>query len=329
MGAASESRPPLMLSQSMNERSHRRARSPLPRGDVGPEYNRSRGGRIAQTQTKVGSDCQPLFVILSHVLNVDGLTALPKRANFSELRTKRCAMLKPARTPIPECDQCLAKGISIFADLTANQVESISETKVCKHYRKGQIIFFAGDSPNGLYCLQRGKVKLYKHGKDDKEQIVRLAKAGDLIGYRSLLSGETYSAFAVPMEDSILCYIPKSVFLSLLTANQNFSMRVLKLLSEELRHAEDRIVDMAQKPAKERLAEALLLLKDTYGLKPDNQTLNVVVTREELANIIGSATESTIRILSDFRQEGSIDFVGRKIRIIDQQALLKAANLFD
>ena len=270
-----------------------------------------------------------MFVILSYVFNVDGLTALPKRANFSELRTKRCAMLKPARTPIPECDQCLAKGISIFADLTANQVESISETKVCKHYRKGQIIFFAGDSPNGLYCLQRGKVKLYKHGKDDKEQIVRLAKAGDLIGYRSLLSGETYSAFAVPMEDSILCYIPKSVFLSLLTANQNFSMRVLKLLSEELRHAEDRIVDMAQKPAKERLAEALLLLKDTYGLKPDNQTLNVVVTREELANIIGSATESTIRILSDFRQEGSIDFVGRKIRIIDQQALLKAANLFD
>lgn len=237
-----------------------------------------------------------------------------------------------ASTPVsspPSCEHCSARDASVFLDLPANELSVLSNAKSCRTYRKGQTVFFADDYPGGLFCLHNGKVKIYKLGSDGKEQIVRLARTGDIVGYRSLISGGPYSAYAVPLEDSQICFIPRALFFSMLSTNANLSMRVLELLSTELRAAEDRLVEMAQKPVRERLAEALILLKETYGLEDDGATLNVKVTREELGNIVGTATESVIRILSEMKQHNVVDFVGRRIKIVNQKALLEIANVDD
>ncbi len=230
---------------------------------------------------------------------------------------------------IPDCDTCTARDSSVFSELVQADLHVISSEKGCRQYSKGEMIFYADDYPSGIFCIHKGIVKLYKVGRDGKEQIIRLAQQGDIIGYRSLLSGEKYSKFAVPIADAQICHIPKSAFFSILSTNYRLSAKVMELLSSELKVAEERIVEMAQKPVRERLAETLLLLRETYGVETDKTTLKIKLTRIELANIIGTATESVSRLLSKFKQEHLIDMNGRKLKIIDPAGLAEAANLDD
>jgi CRP/FNR family transcriptional regulator len=217
----------------------------------------------------------------------------------------------------------------VFNELSDEEMERINHSKGGNLYRRGQNIFYEGTRPSGLYCINSGKVKIYKIDHTGKEQIVRLAKAGDILGYRSLIGGELYSSFAAPLEDSLICFIPKNVFFSLLHSNSNLSMKVMKLLSQDLKSAENRIANMAQKPVRERLAETLLVLKEFYGLEEDEATLGVALTREDLANVVGTATETVIRLLSEFKQDKIIDLKGRKIKILDPILLVKTANIYD
>ena len=158
---------------------------------------------------------------------------------------------------------------------------------------------------------------------------MRLAKAGDILGYRSLISGELYSSFAAPLEDAVICTIPKEVFFELVEKNSTLSMRLMRLLSRELRSAEGRISNMAQKTVRERLAETLLMLAEFCGFEKDGTTIDVSLTREDLANIVGTATETVIRFLSEFKQDKSIDLKGRKIRVINRANLVRTANIYD
>lgn len=237
--------------------------------------------------------------------------------------------MKRAQCNIPDCDKCDTRGGSVFAELVNVDLDTISANKGCRYYSKGDMVFYADEFPSGLFCIHRGIIKIYKVGKDGKEQIIRLARQGDIIGYRSLLSGDRYTAYAVPLEDAQVCHIPKSTFFSLLASNYPLSSRVMELLSTELKAAEQRIVEMAQKPVRERLAETLLLLRETYGVESDRKTLTIKLTRVELANIVGTATESVSRLLSKFKEEKIIDMDGRKIQIIDPEGLADAANLDD
>lgn len=230
---------------------------------------------------------------------------------------------------IPDCDKCAARNNSVFSELVQTELHVISSEKGCRQYSKGEMIFYADDQPSGLFCIHKGIVKLYKVGKDGKEQIIRLAQQGDIIGYRSLLSGEKYSKFATPIADAQICHIPKGAFFSILSTNYNLSSKVMELLSMELKVAEERIMEMAQKPVRERLAETLLLLRETYGVEADRTTLKIKLTRIELANIVGTATESVSRLLSKFKEEKFIDMNGRKLKIIDPAGLAVAANLDD
>ncbi len=183
--------------------------------------------------------------------------------------------------------------------------------------------------PSGLYCINSGKVKIYQRGYEGKEQIIRLAKNGDILGYRALISGEGYSATATAIEDSKICLIPKEVFYELLQSNAEITKSMMKLLANELKDAESKITNLAQKPVIERLAEALLMLKEYYGNKEDDNSLNINITREEIANIIGTATETAIRLLSELKKEGILDLSGKKITIINNDSLMKLANLYD
>jgi CRP/FNR family transcriptional regulator len=191
------------------------------------------------------------------------------------------------------------------------------------------LIFREGGKPSGIFCMNTGKVKITKMGDEGKEQIVRLARPGDILGYRSLISGEAYSGSAAALEDASICFIPRSTIIALIESSHNFSFELLKLLSHDLKEAEEKMTNLAQKPVRERLAEALLFIKETYGFTEDQQTINVNLTREDMANVVGTATETTIRLLSDFKSEGIIELNGRKIKLLDVARLLRIANLHD
>lgn len=230
---------------------------------------------------------------------------------------------------VVDCATCPARGHSVFSELVPVDINTLSTAKGCRSYKKGEMIFFADDSPSGVFCVHHGTVKIYKVGRDGKEQIIRLARGGDIIGYRSLISGDHYLTYAVPIEDTQICHIPKDTFFGLASGSEGLSTRIMTLLADELRMAEDKIVEMARKPGRERLAETLLILKKTYGVEKDQKTLSIKLTREELANIVGTAPESVSRLLSKLRQEGIVAIQGRKIAILNHDALTAAACLED
>lgn len=231
------------------------------------------------------------------------------------------------KVEVSPCEKCGNLGGSVFCSLNKTELGQLSDHKSFNVYKKGQVIFYEGNLPQGLYCIYSGKVKIHKLGDDGKDQIVRLAKTGNVIGYRALLSSDNYYATATALENTLVCFFPKSVYLNLLVNNPDFSMKTIKMLSGNLRTAEQMITNMAQKHVRERMAEALLLLKEFFGMEEDKATINTVLTREDIGNIAGTTTETSIRVLSDFNKNRIIKLVGKKIRILNNKELLRIANV--
>jgi len=226
----------------------------------------------------------------------------------------------------PTCEECIAKGHPIFKDLSPDELSVLNFDKGCSLYKRGNIIYHEGNRINGYYCVNSGIVKMYKTGIDGKEQIIRFAKMGDIIGYRSVLSKELACTTAKVIEDAVLCFIPSDSLFELVKNNSSFAMDLMQLTCKELGEANNYITDIAQKTVRERLAEVLLLLKDRFDLD-ENQILKISLTREELANLVGTATESVIRLLSEFKTDQLIELQGRKIRFLNLPGLQKVANL--
>jgi CRP/FNR family transcriptional regulator, polysaccharide utilization system transcription regulator len=217
-------------------------------------------------------------------------------------------------------------GFRLFKKLTEEEFNRLNYDKTCSVYKKGTVLYSEGSRLTGFFCVTKGIIKIYKTGIDGKEQIIRFAKRGEIIAYRSLLSQELACTTAKVIEDAILCHIPYQTLLFLIQSNWQFSHHMLQIVCHELREANDYITDIAQKTVRERLAEVLLLLKENFEL--DNQnTLQISLTREELANIVGTATESVIRLLSEFKQDNLIELQGRKIKFINIPELEHVANL--
>jgi len=229
----------------------------------------------------------------------------------------------------PHCETCQARLNNVFCTLNDMQLKEMSVEKSCNHYKKGQVIFFEGNRPAGMYCINKGKVKIFQTGEEGKEQILRLAKEGDILGYRSLISGENYGGSAEAIDDATVCFVSRQTFFDLLQTNSELSTRMMKLLSHDLKEAERRITGLAQKPVRERMAETVLMLKEFYGFEPDNKTIKASLSREDISNIVGTATETAIRILSDFKNEKLIELSGKKIKVLNAQGLIKAAHIFD
>lgn len=228
---------------------------------------------------------------------------------------------------IPGCDDCSLESSSLFRHLTKEELENVNYFKICNFYKRGDVIYHEGNRISGCYCIHSGIIKIYKTGIDGKEQILMFAKKGDIIGYRSILSNELACTTAKAIEDSILCFIPSETLINLVKSNSNFSMELMKLACKELGDANAYITDIAQKTVRERLAEILIHLKERFGLDND-YVLQISLTREELANIVGTATESVIRLLSEFKNDGLIDLNGRKIKILDIKGLTKIGSVF-
>lgn len=226
------------------------------------------------------------------------------------------------------CLHCKSRVHTIFKGSNIEEEEELNRVKSCSLYKKGQYIFTENAYPLGLYCINQGKVKLATMGNNGKEQILRLSKDGDILGYRSLLSEERYHCSAIAMEDCSICFVPKDLLFKMLHENSKISIELLKLLASNLRQAEEQIISMAQKNVRERVAEALLFFKATYGLDSESNALNINFNREEIADFVGTSTESAIRLLAEFNNDGIIKLEGKKIIIVDLKKLIKTADLF-
>jgi len=225
-------------------------------------------------------------------------------------------------------DECLVRSNSIFKHLSREEIDRVIFNKTPEHYKRGSIIYRESSRINGCYCIQKGIIKVYKTGIDGKEQIIRFAQPGDIIGFRSVLSNELACTTAEVLNEAKTCYIPSETLIDLVKSNGNFSMELMQITCRELGEANAYITDIAQKTVRERLAEILVHLKNDFGLDADN-VLQISLTREELANIVGTATESVIRLLSEFKQDQLIELNGRKIKILDEPGLIRVGNLYE
>ncbi len=227
-----------------------------------------------------------------------------------------------------ECQSCGSRMLGVLCHLDQPGLQECSDHKTSNIYKKGQVVFYEGNQVLGLYCVFEGKVKLYKTGIDGRQQIVRIAGPGDLLGYRSLFAEEPYQATAEAIEDAHICCIDKNAFFPLLGKNPDLSLAMIKKLSKELRFAENLATSIAQRPVRERMAELLLMLQKTYGVTDKSGTrIDIRLSREEIGDMIGVTQETAIRLLSDFRKDKLIEVRDRDITIIDEKKLLSEANI--
>jgi CRP-like cAMP-binding protein len=223
---------------------------------------------------------------------------------------------------------CTSRHKGIFAHATAAETEVLDESKNCVFYKGGQTIFSEEQRPYGVYCVLEGKVKLTKVSGDGKEQIVRLATSGDVLGYRAAITGDRYSASAVALDDSHVCFVPLATFKTMIDDNPAVAHDLFISLSKALTDTEQQMATLALKPVRERLADALLLLKKVYG-NGEAEPFSISLSRENLASLVGTAKETVIRFLSEFKEEGMVETKGSLITILDTKGLLRISHLYD
>lgn len=224
-----------------------------------------------------------------------------------------------------KCEQCIVREFSSLKALNKDELLQLSDCKTSHTIKKGETIFEEGENVNGIYCIKDGICKLTKLSPNGKDQIVKLVKKGELLGQRAMISEEPVNLSAVALEDMQVCFIPKSDIMGYFDKNNQFSMNVMRTMCSDLKDSDDHMVSMAQKTVKERLAETLLYLEDTFGKSSDG-SLNVQLSREELSGMIGTATESCIRLLSDFKKLGLIELNGKKIVLKDSSKLKRISE---
>lgn len=227
----------------------------------------------------------------------------------------------------PYLEQCIEGPFSVFRDLPDKEKEFLLQNHSCISLKKGEMIFHEGNRPAGLYCLASGKVKVYKEGIGGREQIIRMVRPQGLIGFAAFISGNAYSASAVAIEESGVCHFDKDPFMKLIRRNPDLSMKLMRMMAIELSFSNGRTISLTQKHIRGRLAESLLVLRDTYGVENDGRTIKAYVSREDLACFSNMTTSNAIRTLSMFASESVIALDGKKISIVDPARLEKISQL--
>ena len=227
------------------------------------------------------------------------------------------------------CELCMSRKFSLFSNVSEPYLCQLSESKNLITHKKGQILFYEGTKPLGIFCISDGVVKVYKTASNGKEQIIRLTKKGDFLGYASLLGEESYSNSATIVEDANICFVPKESFLKVLSDDTEFHRRVTKALCHDLGIMESKLTDATQKSIRERLAFTLLKLSETYGIDGnEGDKIDIVLTREEIAGLVGTATETVIRLLSEFKKDELIEYQGKKIIVLDKKGLARLSDFY-
>lgn len=202
----------------------------------------------------------------------------------------------------------------------------VTDNFVIGHYKKNQIVYSEHEEPHYLWCLLKGKVKMYKAGIGDRVQILRLYSPVQYFGYRAYFAKENYVSSVAAVEESVIGYVPMEIVEKLTRSNINLAMFFIHELSRNLGGSDTKIVNLTQKHIRGRLADALLLLMDNYGLEDDDATLSIYMSREDLANLSNMTTANAIRTLAAFADERLIFVDGRKIKLLNVDQLQKISK---
>jgi CRP-like cAMP-binding protein len=216
---------------------------------------------------------------------------------------------------------------SILAGLPAPDLQLLTAGRTGQLYKKGEILFKEDGYATGIYYLRSGKAKKYKVTKDGREHIIYVANSGDLLGFHAILAGDNYPDSAAVIEDSHVLFIPKEDFLGAVRQSEELNKRLLKTLSHEFVVLTNSLALYAQKPVRERLALQLVVVREKYkeDFEP-GESVEINMSREDLANLVGTARENVVRVLTEFKNEGILETHGRKIVVLDIKKLVKAAN---
>ncbi|GAB3167871.1 response regulator [Telluribacter humicola] len=206
-----------------------------------------------------------------------------------------------------------------------DSLSKLAEDKKIKYIRKKETIYTEGSYPTGIFFLQKGKVKAYKANEFGKEYITDLYKEGDFFGYVDLLQGVPYQDSVVALEDAEVAIIPKDDFFNLLQGSRDVSSKFIRMLSNEIKEREDRLLQLAYNSVRKRVAEALVMLVNRYQ-NDHSKPFSMAITREDIASIVGTATETVIRTLSDFKEEQLVDMKGSLITVLNYDRLAKMRN---
>ncbi|RAJ87958.1 CRP-like cAMP-binding protein [Chitinophaga dinghuensis] len=230
-------------------------------------------------------------------------------------------------TGIFPIDKWNFKSQSIFQHLPEEEYEMLCQNRQEQAFEKGELIFKEGGIPAGIYFIKHGKIKKYKADKDGKEQIIYVANTGEIIGYHAILGEDRYPDSAAALEDCVLDFVPKEDFLAALAQSPILTQRLLKALSHEFAVLSNTISVFAQRSVKERLAIALIVLREKY--KDDHTSgapVIINISRTDLASIVGTAKENVVRFLKEFKEAAIINTQGRKIEILDIRKLIEISN---
>ncbi|HVU98601.1 MAG TPA: Crp/Fnr family transcriptional regulator [Puia sp.] len=219
------------------------------------------------------------------------------------------------------------KSESILADLPKPDLQLLMARRLEQIYKKGEIIFREETYATGTFYLVSGKAKKYKVDKDGREQIIYVANAGELLGFHAILSGDNYPDSAAVMEESLIAFIPREDFLEAIRQSDVLNRRLLKTLSHEFVVLTNNLALFAQRPVRERLALQLIVIREKYkaGAEP-GMPVEINMSRDDLASLVGTARENVVRLLSGLREEGIVETKGRKIIVLDLKRLIRIAN---
>tara|TARA_B100001146_G_C16199433_1_gene443475 strand:- start:5135 stop:5770 length:636 start_codon:yes stop_codon:yes gene_type:complete len=211
--------------------------------------------------------------------------------------------------------------------MSKEELKKVSDAKVFKKVKKGEPLFEEGQKLDGVFCVRDGVSKLSKLSTNGKDQVVKLATKGAVIGQRSVIAGEHTNLSAVAVNDMEICFVPKENILNTLQKNPEYAVEVLRHMAHDLKEADDVIVNMSQKTVKQRIAEAFLYLQQNFGVDKEG-FLALTLSREDISSVVGTATESCIRIISEFKKKGYLETSGKRIKIADEKGLQELVQGF-
>ncbi len=223
------------------------------------------------------------------------------------------------------CNACL-NSICFVKLCSTDWILEADRMKSQTFYRKSQNIIKEGSQVWGVFFIQKGKVKVFSSGLNNKEQIVRFAVDGHILGHRGI-GNDVYPISAVSMEDSFICFIRNETLNEMFLANPKFPIALMMYYSHELRKLENRMKNIAQMNIQGKIAETLLLIHDNFGVNRHNE-LNVPFSREDIASAAGSTRQQVVMQLTEFEKDGYIEKRGKKIAIRDIEGLQKIISKF-
>lgn len=228
---------------------------------------------------------------------------------------------------IVKYSRCKILQFPLFTDCNEEALQQIQNIQFCSHFGRGDFIYKEGQSAASVFCLCWGKVKIVKKSEDGQDRIISLAKSGDVLGLRAVISEEVHTNSAVALEDSAGYFIEKEDLLQLIKNYPSIFLNSSRLLCKEIENIEGKIASISQSSVTQRLASSLMFLIKTYGLNSEN-LLNVNITKDDLANLANTTRVTVYRMLNDFKRKGIIRFIEKQIQIKDLKQLEQISKQF-